>query len=85
MNKLLYCLPVMMCLSGCGFLSTTEYASNDKSQYLKSKNGPDLVIAEPLTAQNISDFYRLPDQTNAAKISIRPPKAQVNPHVEVPT
>ncbi|MCR9191240.1 MAG: hypothetical protein NXI01_01080 [Gammaproteobacteria bacterium] len=61
-------------LSGCnGLLSNTEFASNNETQYLKSKNGKDLVVKPPLSSENISDFYRLPNQTQAAKVSIKPP------------
>lgn len=63
-------------LAGCDFISKTEYASNDKLQYLKSRNGPDLVIPPPLSGSNISAFYRLPDQTQHAKVAINPPKDQ---------
>jgi len=57
-------------LSGCnGLLSNSEFASNNETQYLKSKNGKDLVVKPPLSSDNISDFYRLPNQTH---LDIRP-------------
>ncbi len=60
-------------LTGCQFFSTSDYATNNTDQYLKSRNGPDLVIPKSLNDSNISDFYRLPDQTQAARIGITPP------------
>ncbi|PJD91501.1 MAG: hypothetical protein CK424_06750 [Legionella sp.] len=60
-------------LAGCQILSTTEYATNNRDQYLQSRNGPGLVIPKPLSDSNISEFYRLPDQTQPARIGITPP------------
>jgi len=65
-------------LTGCQLLSTSEYATNNTDQYLKSRNGPGLVIPKSLSDSNISDFYHLPDQTQAAKIGITPPVVAAN-------
>ncbi|MDF1757399.1 MAG: hypothetical protein P1U74_03790 [Legionellaceae bacterium] len=64
-------LPLASCLSW----EQTDYASNDKDQYLTSKSGPALVVPPPLTTVNISDFYILPNQNENAKVSINPPPA----------
>lgn len=58
---------------GCSMLQSAGYSSNKKNEYLESRNGPDLVIEKPLNSDNISDFYRLPNQPSNAKIGIKPP------------
>lgn len=64
-------------LVGCfSFFSNNEFASNNKKDYLHSKNGTQLVINKPLTDVNTSDFYQLPDQNKIATISIKPPVVQ---------
>lgn len=75
MKTLLKLIVVTTLISGCVLWPETEYATNEKNQYLKSKNGPDLVIPQPLTTSNISDFYHLTDQTKPSKINIVPPAA----------
>ena len=61
-------------LAGCELLPSAEFASNDKYEYLHSKNGNSMVIEKPLTNANISDFYVLPENTKQpAKVSIKPP------------
>jgi len=60
-------------LTACSSFNPTHYASNDRDQYLKSRNGPLPVVAPPLTTSNISDFYNLPPQTENARVSIVPP------------
>lgn len=52
---------------------SSHYASNAGKVYLKSRNGPDLVVSPPLTTANLGYFYNLPPQTQNAKVSIRPP------------
>jgi len=61
---------VICCLSSC----SVKYTTNDKQQYLESKNGPLLVVPEPLTRSNISGFYDLPTPEGNKKVSIVPPK-----------
>jgi hypothetical protein len=39
---------------------SVPFSSNNKTQYLESKNAPDLVVDAPLTTTNLSGFYRLP-------------------------
>ena len=56
-------------LSACG----SYYASNGENHYLSSRNGAMLVVPPPLTKSNISDFYDLPPQNQAANVSIVPP------------
>lgn len=50
------------------------YASNADKQYLKSKNGNNLVVPVPLTSENISHFYDLPNGGEKEMVSIVPPK-----------
>lgn len=58
------------CLTSC----SVKYASNDKEQYLLSKNGPQLEVPPPLTNSYISNFYDLPAPVGNSKISVVPPK-----------
>lgn len=55
-------------LVGC----QVPYPSNDKQAYLKSKNGPRLVVPPPLEQDEISSFYYLPDAEGQKKVSIKP-------------
>lgn len=55
-------------LASCG----VPYPSNDKQAYLKSKNGPRLVVPPPLEQDEISSFYYLPDAEGQKKVSIKP-------------
>jgi len=57
-------------LTGC----TLPYASNDKQQYLFSKNGAVLDVPAPLTAENLSGFYDLPAANDAHRVSVVPPQ-----------
>lgn len=52
---------------------STPFASNDKDQYLESKNAPDLVVSPPLTKSNLSGFYNLPPAPEHPEIKILPP------------
>ena len=52
---------------------SSHYASNGEQQYLKSRNGPPLLVPELMTTANISHFYDLPPQNQNARISITPP------------
>lgn len=52
---------------------SSHYSSNAEANYLKSRNGPALVVPPPMTAANMGYFYTLPLQTQDAKVSIKPP------------
>ncbi len=54
---------------------TSYYASIADTTYLKSSNGPDLVVPSPMTKTNLGYFYNLPSQTQDPKVSIEPPSA----------
>lgn len=58
-----------LCLTAC----SSYYASNADTKYLKSTNGPDLVVPPPMTKANLGYFYNLPPQTQDANVSIEPP------------
>lgn len=76
LKKVITIFMVLPTLAGCGLLPSGEFSSNDKHQYLHSKNGQNIVVNRPLTDSNMSDFYQLPNQTKPAKISIKPPVIQ---------
>ncbi|WP_237759013.1 hypothetical protein [Legionella birminghamensis] len=59
---------IMVLFSAC-----SRYASNGENLYLGSHNGPSLNVPPPLTSENISHFYDLPDQRQNAQVSIVPP------------
>lgn len=52
---------------------SSYYASNAETNYLKSRNGPELVVPSPMTTANMGYFYNLPAQTQNANVSIKPP------------
>ncbi|NCT56660.1 MAG: hypothetical protein GW760_02970 [Legionella sp.] len=65
-------LLVLCVVSLCG--CNTPFASNDKDQYLESRNAPDMMIKPPLTTSNLSDFYTLPAAPEyPKKVDILPP------------
>ena len=68
MKKIVIAVLVLL-LSAC----SAQYTSNGEQQYLKSRNGVNLVVPPPLTSTNISHFYDLPSQNQDAKVSIEPP------------
>ncbi|KTC81642.1 hypothetical protein [Legionella brunensis] len=68
MKKIGFIILSVSLLSAC-----SNYASNGEAQYLRSKNGPTVVVPPPLTDSNISHFYDLPAQTQNARVSIAPP------------
>ncbi len=70
MKKLLWGLVLCGLLVGC----SGKYATNDKQQYLESRNGSPLVVPPPLTRANMSSFYELPTPEGERKVSIVPPK-----------
>jgi uncharacterized lipoprotein len=69
-RKIGFCLVCMACLASC----TTKYASNDKQQYLSSRNGVRVELPEHLTNTNMSDFYELPTPEGPKKVSVAPPQ-----------
>ena len=60
----LVCLALVAC--------QVPFPSNDAKAYLKSKNGPKLVIPAPLKQDEISSFYFLPEACGNKKVSIHP-------------
>ncbi len=68
MKKIAFVMSLIVLLPSC-----SHYASNGEKQYLLSRNGATLVIPPPLTDNNISHFYDLPQQNQNAKVSIAPP------------
>ncbi len=52
---------------------SSNFSSNAETNYLKSRNGPELVVPPPMTTANMGYFYNLPLQTQNAKVSIKPP------------
>ncbi len=70
MKKLVWII-ISCCLVGC----SSKYATNDKQQYLESRNGAPLVVPPPLTRSNLSGFYELPEpDAGQRKVSVVPPK-----------
>jgi hypothetical protein len=67
--KLIYICIASLLAIGC----TSRYASNGENQYMKSKNGQNLVIPSPLSSDMISHFYDLPEQAQNSVVSITPP------------
>lgn len=52
---------VLLLNQGC-----TKYATTGEALYKQSRNGPMLVVPPPLTQDNISSFYVLPNPGNQA-------------------
>ena len=52
---------------------SSYYNDNGDQRYLKSINGPTLVIPQPLNAYSMSHFYDLPAQDQPAQVQIEPP------------
>ena len=48
------------------------YSSSNAKGYLKSKNGPKLVVPPPLQQDEISSFYELPNAEGNKRVDIRP-------------
>lgn len=71
MKKVSFWIVCLLCLASCA----TKYASNDKQQYLSSRNGPHIETPPPLTNSNMSGFYELPTPEGAKKTSVVPPAA----------
>lgn len=75
---------VVFLLGACShWYGNDSYFHNNDSAYLTSSNGRDLVVPPPLTKQYITNYFRLPEQTQSAEVSIVPPSMQalmVEPH-----
>lgn len=67
MKKLSIIVCVILGLNGC-----SRYLTNG-DQYLQSRNGEPLAVPSPLTSDNISHYYDLPQQTQDPRVSIAPP------------
>ncbi len=67
MKTVLILIASLFLLSAC-----SSKLVKDDGAYTKAKNGPALVVP-PLTKQNISGFYVLPDQTQNPAVDIAPP------------
>lgn len=65
---------VVILALGCLGLTACQvpYPSNDANAYLKSQNGPNLVVPPPLKQDEISSFYYLPEAKGNKKVSIVP-------------
>lgn len=48
------------------------YSSSNTKGYLKSQNGPKLVVPPPLQQDEISSFYELPNAEGNKRVDIRP-------------
>lgn len=69
MKKLSCIVLVVLALSGC----SSRYSSNGENVYLESRNGVKLQVPPPLTSENISHLYDLPQQNENPQVSIAPP------------
>lgn len=52
---------LLLQMQGC-----SKYATTGEKLYKQSQNGPMLVVPPPLTRDNISSFYVLPNPSNQA-------------------
>lgn len=82
MKKGLIGLLGCLALAGCGRfieepihtrLFDVPYATNNDTQYQNSKNGPDLIVKQPLTKANLSGFYDLPPPPKPVEVDVKPP------------
>jgi hypothetical protein len=60
---------IMLFATSC----SSYYTDNGDQRYLKSKNGPTLVVPPPLNTYSMSHFYDLAVQDKPAKVQIEPP------------
>lgn len=72
MKKIGWIFVVIGLLSSC----STRYASNAEKSYLRSKNGVELVVPPPLSSDEVSHFYDLPNQSQNPNVSIEPPQSK---------
>tara|TARA_Y100001934_G_C12364345_1_gene782590 strand:+ start:1235 stop:1468 length:234 start_codon:yes stop_codon:yes gene_type:complete len=73
-NKFFIALIFIAGLPSC----TTKYASNGEQLYLKSQNGPKLVIPATLAPAKINHYYDLPNPVSSPNVSIMPPSLQAS-------
>jgi uncharacterized lipoprotein len=52
---------------------SSRYSSNGEHLYLRSQNGPNLVLPPSLSTANISHFYDLPNVIGNPNVGIAPP------------
>lgn len=52
---------------------TTKYATNGENIYLRADNGASLVVPAPLTTDNISHYYDLPQRPENPRVDISLP------------
>ncbi|OGV50145.1 MAG: hypothetical protein A3F46_04040 [Legionellales bacterium RIFCSPHIGHO2_12_FULL_42_9] len=65
----------MLLLVSC----SSQFVSHGEKMYLRSKNGPGVVVPPPLTDTNTSHFYDLPaQQKKHPKVSVVPPPIVTN-------
>ena len=69
MKLYVFILGLISLLTAC----VSPYASNGEAQYVKSRNGPNLIIPPPLSNGSISHFYDLPSQERNVRMDIVPP------------
>lgn len=69
MNKLVIVVISMFFVVAC----SSRYASNGEQLYLQSQNGAVIKVPAPLSDDNVSHFYDLPQQTQDTVVSIAPP------------
>ncbi|KTD66161.1 hypothetical protein [Legionella spiritensis] len=70
MKKIVFVVASILFVTGC---SSHHGGNGDDQRYLKSRNGPGVVVPPPLTDSNISHFYDLPRQDKKAGENIAPP------------
>ena len=67
-KKTIFLLVSSLWLVAC----SSHFSASAERGYLKSRNGPALVVPPPLTSANMGYFYNLPPQTQKAQVSIVP-------------
>lgn len=68
MKKYGFLIFSVIALSSC-----TKYASNAEKMYLSARNSPVVMVSPPLTNENISHFYVLPNPQKDPRVNIEPP------------
>ena len=71
-KNVIFSMVMLLLLVGC----SSQFASHGERMYLRSRNGPSVVVPPPLTDTNTSHFYDLPaQQKKHPKVSVVPPPA----------
>ena len=65
---------ILMASLAIAACSASKYASSADKQYINSKNGNNINVPAPLSGENISHFYDLPNSGEKNPVSIVPPK-----------